>query len=104
MMPRAVPWPDVAREPVLQWVRTEILRSGVALYCCSSHEAPKEPIDVLFSRSLARMFSAVSMYEFRMASFASGCANPSSLAALAASFRREMALERSTAVGRLSLR
>jgi hypothetical protein len=61
-------------------------------------------MEVLLSRSLARMFSAASMYELRMASLASGCARPSSLAARAASLSSEMALDRSTAVGRLSLR
>jgi hypothetical protein len=61
-------------------------------------------MDVLFSRSLARMFSAASMYELTMASLASGWARPSSRAARAASLRRAMALDRSTAVGRLSLR
>lgn len=113
-MPRAVPWPEVAREPVLQCVRTEIGTTAAApeedeaCCCCwaASQAAPWAPMERFVSRSLARMASAVRMK-------VSMTAADSGLVAVVvcegegvriADLRWLMALVRSTAVGRDSLR
>ncbi len=97
MIPSAVPWPDVASEPVLQCVRTDSGQSEEALYCCCNQAAPCAPMEVLLCRSFSRMVSAALIYAFRMAVLASGCASPSISAARMASWR-VIAFERSTAV------
>src|SRR5437773_3203620 len=52
MTPRAVPWPAVARAPVLQWVRTRA-PSG-------TRAAPARPMARLISRSALKSATAVS--------------------------------------------
>lgn len=61
-MPRAVPWPDVASEPVLQCVRTETLLSGdLTGALARSHLLPCSPMLRFVSVSFRKISSAAAM-------------------------------------------
>src|SRR5882724_9681771 len=89
MTPSAVPWPAVARAPVLQWVRTRA-PSGTSA-------APARPMARLASTSATKSARAAS------ASFAAADIG-SSLLADSTARMRSSAQNRLTAVGRLSAR
>src|SRR2546425_38758 len=90
MTPSAVPWPAVARDPVLQWVRTRA-PSG-------TRAAPARPMARLVSRSALKSASAAS------ANLPAADLGSSRVPAPSAARIRSRAQKRFTAVGRLAAR
>src|SRR5207245_9133748 len=90
MTPSAVPWPAVARDPVLQWVRTRA-PSG-------TRAAPARPMARLVSRSALKSASAAS------ANLPAADLGSSRVPAPKAARIRSRAQKRFTAVGRLAAR
>src|SRR5438034_10085557 len=90
MTPRAVPWPAVARAPVLQWVRTRA-PSG-------TRAAPARPMARLISRSALKSATAVS------ANLPAAELGSSRVPAPSAARIWSRAQKRFTAVGRLAAR
>lgn len=69
--PSAVPYPTVASDPVLQWVRTFTLPSTVFLEVFKISSAPKSPMALFDSTSTRSKFTIqlIMLYDLRNGSF-----------------------------------